>query len=146
MKTQTKYLFFISAKHELFQLSLNLKQKILNDENYAEIHNQIMNLSTRIKDFDTKTPQKLLCSLNMSKLLLKLFNAFNELNSNVQSDHENEDDELEEKGSELKILTKSIVENAVHLTDSVPDIDLFRTMMLKKFNYSKMVLKSKGRH
>jgi hypothetical protein len=60
-------------------------QKYLTDENMKELNHQLINLSSRIKEFDSKTPKKLLCVFTMAKMLLKYFYVFNELNNSNSS-------------------------------------------------------------
>ena len=101
-----------------------------------------MNLSTRLKEFDTKTAKKQLCSLKMSKLLLKFFIAFYELNKSVDSgSEENEDNEEKER-----YLTRSIVEKSMQQAELVPDQNLFTVMLVKKSQYTREFLMLKGRH
>lgn len=121
-------------------------EKYLSDENLKELNHQLISLSSRLKEFDNKTPKKLLCSLNMSKLLLKYFNVFNELNNTNKSlynkeingeNNEDTDDEIEdEEKSTSKCLTRQIVERASHLTECIPEQDLMCTMLLKKSKYT----------
>jgi hypothetical protein len=131
-------------------------EKYLSDENLKELNHQLISLSSRLKEFDNKTPKKLLCSLNMSKLLLKYFNVFNELNNTNNScgtttrskkflydketngeNNEETDDEIEdEEKSTSKCLTRQIVERASHLTECIPEQDLMCTMLLKKSKYT----------
>jgi hypothetical protein len=94
----------------------------------------------------------------MSKLLLKFFNAFTELNSNSdeqqqtknksQNKHNDDDDDDvdDEMESKMKILTKTIVDKAVQQTESVPDHDLVGTMLLKKSKYTHDYLMTKTRY
>lgn len=86
-------------------------------------------------------------------MLLKFFNAFNELN-NCSNDDDEEimgDDQLAAGMSTKlkttdKLLTKSIVEKASQQTESVPDHDLIGTMLMKKSKYTHDCLMSKNRH
>ena len=130
-------------------------EKYLSDDNLKELNHQLISLSSRLKEFDSKTPKKLLCSLRMSKLLLKYFNVFNEMNnantnaSNLntlcqskllsanesdESQDENDDDTTSKNAT--KCLTRQIVERASHLTECIPEQDLMGTMLLKKSKYT----------
>lgn len=124
----------------------------MNDELYSEIHNQIMNLSSKIKEFDTKTPNKLLCSLQMAKLLLKFFISFYDINKNARScnsySESETDDEYMSRSHEdkkEKILSRSVIEKANHQIELIPDQNLFTMMLLKKTQYTREKLISKGR-
>jgi hypothetical protein len=133
--------------------------KYLSDDNLKELNHQLISLSSRLKEFDSKTPKKLLCSLRMSKLLLKYFNVFNEMNnantnaSNLstqqcrsklldanasdESQDENHDhDQDTTSKTATKCLTRQIVERASHLTECIPEQDLMGTMLLKKSKYT----------
>ena len=128
---------------------------VLSEDLYKEIHNQLINLSSRLKELDNKTPKRTQCSLQISKLLLKYFNIFNELNSSLDSKLDSDDriNELAEEeesdeeslSSRAKILTKQIVEKADRLTNSVPDQDIIGTMLLKKSKYIHDFLTRKSR-
>ena len=127
-------------------------EKYLSDENLKELNHQLISLSSRLKEFDSKTPKKLLCSLNMSKLLLKFFNVFNELNNTSNgiakttkfpyekednSESNDDQDSIEDQENKTsKCLTRQIVERASHLTESIPEQDLMGTMLLKKSKYT----------
>lgn len=112
-----------------------------------------MNLSSRLKEFDTKTCKKLLCSLQMSKLLLKFFIAFYELNKSVDTRLDNTEDMDEDReedqhrsSSRDKLLSRSIVEKAAQQTELVPDQNLFAVMLVKKSQYTREFLMPKSRH
>jgi hypothetical protein len=136
------------------------QQRALGEDTLKEINNQLINLSSRLKEFDTKTPKKLLCSLHISKLILKYFNVFSELSSSdsdsltraeqrrirqVSNDaddmlekeeqQEAEDSDDDEARGNSNVLTKQIVDKADRLTENVPDQDVIGTMLLKKSRY-----------
>lgn len=82
----------------------------------------------------------------MSKLLLKYFNAFNEMNNSTETDQQLDDSSMVEKSRDLKILNKLIVEKATHQTERIPDQDLIGTMLLQKLNFTKLFLMPKSRY
>ena len=85
-------------------IRLNKKQEeenLLDKELLKETNEQLMNLSSKFKEFDTKTPKKLLCSLLMSKLILKYLNAFKELTMG-------EDQEMQEKDTGRKLVVNKL--------------------------------------
>ena len=158
------YLDFLSLRHKadvLFAFStvdVNGEKIVLGEDNLKDIRNQLFNLSARLKEFDTKSAKKLLCSLQISKLLLKYFNVFNEMNSVESSDKPESDDmndselqdEEDKKNGEVEkvtanVLTKQIVEKAERLTESVSDQDVIGTMLLKKSRYMHDFLTRKNR-
>jgi hypothetical protein len=174
------YLDFLSLSHKadlLFNFStissggveglLPEQQELpLSEDTLKEIHNQLFNLSSRLKEFDTKTPKKLICCLHISKLILKYFNIFNELGSGsngllaatprsrgldqqlMGSDDDEADEDEEQEREEARratVLTKQIVDKAERLTESVPDQDVIGTMLLKKSKYMHDFLSRKSR-
>ena len=106
----------------------------MDDEILKELNHQLISLSSRLKEFDSKSPKKLLCLLTMSKLLLKFFNVFSEVNNNEMEALGEMGESIQEH--ETKVLTKSIIERACQLTDTVPEHDLMGTMLLKKSKYT----------
>ena len=70
-----------------------------------ESQDQLIHLSNRLKELDTRTPKKLYCSLAMSKLLLKYFNIMNQLN--VQKDEMDEEEEEDDEEAIKKRLQES---------------------------------------
>ena len=119
----------------------------MSDEFLAELRDQANALSARIKEFDCKTPKKLLCFINISKLLLKLFNFLYELkvseNSSRDEDQEAEQedmiyeagmgDSLRGKG---KLVTSYMIEKACQLTDNELDETMSGTMQMKKAKFA----------
>jgi hypothetical protein len=132
------------------------QQRPLGEDTLKEIHNHLFNLSSRLKEFDAKTPKKLLCSLQISKLLLKYFNVFDELKSGDSRRSEKtravgvedqlvEDSDEEDISESSNVLTKQIVDKADRLTENVPDQDVIGTMLLKKSKYMHDFLSKKSR-
>lgn len=112
---------------------------------YNEINNEIMNLSSRIKEFNVKTPKKLLCSLQIIKLLLKFFIAFYELNKSsdeITLNIENETDDNVDfiDTSKDKLICRSLIDKAIQQTELVPDQNLYTIMLLKKTQYTREFL------
>ncbi|RNA23314.1 nuclear pore complex Nup98-Nup96 isoform X1 [Brachionus plicatilis] len=118
----------------LFKFEDDEEDKLVDNDMVSEINEQLMSLSTRLKEFDAKSSKKLLCSLTMSQLLLKYFNVLNEM-MNVN------DQEMEDIARKM---TKQNIEKAEQETLLVPDQDLLRTVMLKKVIYSKMFIAQKA--
>ncbi|CAF0852273.1 unnamed protein product [Brachionus calyciflorus] len=111
------YIRLFNKEQVLFEFSEEDDgEKILDEDLIKESNEQLMNLSSRLKEFDTKNAKKLLCSLMMSQLVLKFFNVFNELTAN-------EDQEIQDEETGRK-LTKLIVEKAQQQTLQVPDQEL----------------------
>ena len=114
----------------------------------AELRDQANALSARIKEFDCKTPKKLLCCINISKLLLKLFNFLYELKSSENGSKGNEEEEdiliyetgmgdsLKGSKSKSKLVTSYMIEKACQLTDNVPDEIMSGTMQMKKAKFA----------
>lgn len=130
------YLDFIKLHQKqdfFFKFEQEEEEKVIDDETIAETNEQLMNLSARLKEFDTKSSKKLLCSLVISQLVLKYFNVLNEM----MGVNEQEMDEVCRK------MTKQNVEKAEQITLLVPDQDLLRTVMLKKVIYSKIIFGQK---
>lgn len=71
----------------------------------------------------------------MSKLLLKFFNVFSEVNNNELEARDEMGESIQQE-KETKFLNKSIIERACQLTDTVPENDLMHTMLLKKSKYT----------
>ena len=122
----------------LFNFSSNdSEKKTLDDEILKELHEQITNLSARVKElkeFQCADSRKLLVCIKISKLLLNFFNVLIELNNNS---------ELNENQDHFKTLTKLNVEKAFKLTNSVPSHDLIQTMLMKKTKYARDYLMSR---
>lgn len=112
-----------------------------------------MNLSAKIKEFEVKTPNKLLCSIQMAKLLLKFFISFYDINKNARNYNSCSDSEAEEEDASRssheykkeKILSRSVIEKANHQIELIPDQNLFTMMLLKKTQYTRETLIPKGR-
>lgn len=130
------YLDFIKLHQKqknLFSFETDEEEKFIDDEMINETNEQLMSLATRLKEFDTKSSKKLLCSLIISQLVLKYFNVLNEMmNAN--------DQEMEDL---IRKMTKQSVEKAEQQTLLVPDQELLKTVMLKKVVYSKIFLDQK---
>ena len=113
-----------------------------------ETNDQLVNLSNRLKEFDSRTPKKLFCLLVISKLLLKYFNVFIELNNRETSDldHLNLNDETKSSQSNQNFLTKAICEKSFEMTNSISDHDIIGTMLLKKSKFTHdLILSSRRR-
>ena len=113
----------------------------------SEIHQQLLSLSSRMKEFDSKTNKKLLCSIEICKLLLKFFLLFNEMNNNNESYEDNEESISEERARPAeKIIHKWIVDKAARLTECEPDQNVLGTMLLEKSKYTHHYLLSTKKH
>lgn len=128
------YLDAIKLKQKsqiLFDFSSNdSEKKTLDDEILKELHEQITNLSARVKElkeFQCADSRKLLVCIKISKLLFEL----------------NNNSELNENQDHFKTLTKLNVEKAFKLTNSVPSHDLIQTMLMKKTKYARDYLMSR---
>lgn len=130
------YLDFIRLHQKqefFFKFEQEEEEKFIDYEKIAETNEQLMNLSSRLKEFDTKSSKKLLCSLVISQLVLKYFNVLNEMmNVNEQ--------EMEDASRKI---TKQNVEKAEQHTLLVPDQELLKTVLLKKVVNSKIFLGQK---
>jgi len=148
------YMDFIRLNQKaqaLFDFSnSNIEKKILNEDMLKETNDQIVSLSTRIKelkDLDCSTAKKLLVCVHISKMLLNFFNILSEINSNdINQLYGGEgDDDEEEMSDDLdgnKTLTKQMVEKASKLTDSVPCHEIIQTMIMKKTKHTRTYLMS----
>jgi len=110
-------------------------QKVLSPDMQNEIHQQLLSLSSRMKEFDSKTNKKLLCSIEMCKLLLKFFLLFNEMNNNNEIYGDNDESISEERSAE-KLIYKSVVDKAIRLAECEPDQNVLGTMLLEKSKYT----------
>lgn len=124
---------------------------MLKEDVYNEINNEIMNLSSRIKEFNVKTPKKLLCSLQIIKLLLKFFIAFYELNKSSDEITRNIENETDDNAdfidtSKDKLICRSVIDKAIQQTDLVPDQNLYTIMLLKKTQYTREFLMAKNKN
>ena len=101
-----------------------------------ELRDQTNSLSLRIKDFDSKTPKKLLCCINISKLLLRVYNFLYELTANEsEMDDDQQQQQLMEESSQFnnnKLVSLTLIEKANQLTQNVPDQDIIGNMLLTK--------------
>lgn len=149
------YLDFLNLKQQADQLFTDYadsidsatSSKTLSVDSLGMIQDQLFSLSSRLKEFADNNKQggnkKLLCSLHMSKLLLKYFNILGELESRASGDQEIVDDV--DQDDQMRVITRTIVEKADRMTQSVPDKDLIGTMLLKKQKYMHESLMSKAR-
>lgn len=124
-------------------------QKYIDEETVKETHDQLINLSNRLKEFDSRSPKKLFCLLAISKLLLKYFNVFIEMNNTENNEKDafnfNDDDDEESETSNQKVFTKSLVDRAFEMTNSIPDQDILGTMQLKKSKFTHDLILSSRR-
>lgn len=107
-----------------------------------------MNLSAKIKEFDTKTPNKLLCWLQMTKFLLRFLTVFYELNKTSDEICQNSSGVYDDNAhiSSYKKLNRLIIEKAIQQIELVPDQNLFTVMLLKKTQYTREFLIPKSRN
>ena len=123
-------------------------QKILNEDLLKETNDQIVSLSTRIKelkDLDCSTAKKLLVCVQISKMLLNFFNILIELNSSDMNqlyggEADDDEEEMSDNLDGNKTLTKQMVEKASKLTDSVPCHEIIQTMIMKKTKHTRPYL------
>ena len=124
--------------------------KVLTEETYTAIHHELLALSARLKEFDTRTPKKLLCSFHMARLLLKFFNAFQELSEEAGGEAPGPGDEDESSPATAvrstdRVLSRAIVERAIQQTETIPEHSLFNKMLIKKSQYTHQSLMPKNR-
>ena len=112
-----------------------------------EINDQIVNLSTRVKelkDLDCSTDKKLLVCIKISKMLLNFFHVLIELNSSeLNNEMDDDDDDMAECSSDgTRKLTKSMCEKAFKATDSIPYHEIIQTMIMTKTKHTRTYLRS----
>lgn len=126
------------------------EQKLLGAELLKEINDQIISLSTRIKELKDlhcttdKSSKKLLVCIDISKMLLKFFNTLIELNSNeLNQSNDNSNVEFPDSDSvQIKKFTKPMCDKAFKLTNSIPYHEIIQAMIMTKTKHTRTYLMS----